>query len=61
MNRLLASPSLAATLAARRDALAALQRLLNSQAAAKLDGLMRAAEGKAKHAGTQPPLRRATG
>lgn len=56
MARLMARPDLPALLLERRTALRQLQRRLNSEAAAKLEGLMRAAEGKPRHGGTQPPL-----
>jgi hypothetical protein len=55
MLRLMNSSALSDTLSSRRKALRRLRFVLNSQAAAKLDGLMQAAEGRPSSAGKDPP------
>jgi hypothetical protein len=55
MERLMGSPSLPDVLAARRKALLRLRFVLNLQAAAKLDALVKAAQGRAKSPGKHPP------
>lgn len=61
MARLMAAPDLPARLLAKRSAVQQLQRRLNAQAAAKLEGLLRAALAKPRHGGTQPPPAAAKG
>jgi len=55
MVRLGTSPALPQTLLSARKALNRLRFVLNHQAAAKLEGLIKAAEGRAASAGKQPP------
>lgn len=54
MARLMADPSLPQRLQRVRGAVAALQARLNREAAAKLEGLVAAAEGRPRHGGKHP-------